>query len=249
MDRPNLVLVNLDDARFDALDRMPTLRDRIRSHAVIFRNGFAPTAVCNPSRASLLTGLSAFRHRIRSQTGPMGSAEVFRERGLDHRTIAVWLQTAGYSTGLFGKYLNGYWEKTEAGLGPGGAFYVPPGWDRWQALVVASKYGGRDGESYQVVDETGRLTRFEDHTTDDEYHTDQSGAALRAFVRSSIARGRPFFAYWAPNAPHTGPSDLPVPARRHRDIFADLPPWRPLSWNEPDVSDKPRWVQLIEASA
>jgi hypothetical protein len=42
----------------------------------------------------------------------------------------------------------------------------------------------------------------------------------------------------------------PVPAARHRGAFdSSLPGFRPPSWNEADVSDKPRWVQTRARSS
>ncbi len=54
---------------------------------------------------------------------------------------------------------------------------------------------------------------------------------------------RPFFAYWNPFAPHIDRGGTAAPADRHLGLFADLAPWRPPSWNEVDVSDKPVWVR------
>ena len=45
--------------------------------------------------------------------------------------IAIWLQDAGYRTGLIGKYLN---ESREAAL----AGYEPPGWDRWVSFAIGN---------------------------------------------------------------------------------------------------------------
>ena len=50
---------------------------------------------------------------------------------------------------------------------------------------------------------------------------------------------QPFFLHLSFKAPH-GPFE---PAPRHVGKFAGLPHWRPASYNEPDVSDKPTWVQ------
>ena len=154
--RPNFVVVNLDDARFDGVDRMPVLETRIAPDAVWFENAFTPSPVCCPSRASLLTGLYALHHGTRHIDGEIGGANSFRESGADRQTIAVWLREAGYRTGLFGKYLNAYWDATEAGEGPDGGFYVPPGWDRWWALLSPEHFGGVHGETYEIVDEKAR---------------------------------------------------------------------------------------------
>lgn len=245
--RPNLLLVVLDDARVDGVDRMPVFQSRIVGEGRTFPNAFTPHASCCPSRATMLTGLYALRHGTYQVTGPIGGADTFRVSGADQRTVAVALRTEGYRTGMFGKYLNDY--ATEAGLGAGGTFYVPPGWDRFWAFVE-EHYGGLGGEDYEVVDEHGVVTPHHDHSSDAEYSTDVSAARLRSFVAEAHAEGRPFFAMWTPLAPHgEAPNITAVPAARHAGVFADLPLWRPPSWGEADVSDKPRWLQRVAATA
>ena len=49
------------------------------------------------------------------------------------------------------------------------------------------------------------------------------------------------FAIYAPPAPH----DPAIPTGVDEGLFTDLPPWRPPSFNEPDVSDKPAHVQAM----
>jgi len=243
--RPSFLVVNLDDTRADGVDRMPVLQERLAAEGQTFRNAFTPNALCCPSRASLLTGLLALHHGTVRHSGPQGGAQSFRELGSDAETIAVWLQRAGYRTGLFGKYLNGYGAATEGGIGPNGGLYVPPGWDRWWAMLSPEFFGGVHGLTYEVSTEDGSLLRFDDHTSDAEYSTDLSAAELRQFVLDATAAGRPFFAYWTPVASHTDGFEPPAPAARHFDFFADLPLWRPPSWDEADLSDKPRWLREL----
>jgi arylsulfatase A-like enzyme len=72
-----------------------------------------------------------------------------------------------------------------------------------------------------------------------DYLTDVMREKAKTFISDSVAMGEPFFLYLAFKNPH-----LPqIPAPRHEGMFQNLPPWRPPSWNEPDVSDKPTWVQ------
>jgi arylsulfatase A-like enzyme len=240
---PNFVIVNLDDTRFDGIDAMPVVQQRLIDEGFRFENSFVPNSLCCPSRASLLSGFYAARHGTRQGLGPIGGARVFREVGVDRQSIAVLLQDAGYRTGLFGKYLNSY-GGSEATLGPGGTFYVPPGWDRWWAFQEPSHYGGMHGMPYQVVQEDGSVTLFDDDTSDAEYSTDLSAQEARDFVSAAVAESKPFFVFWTPYASHVDGTAPPAPADRHLDLFASLAPWRPPSWNEADVSDKPRWVQL-----
>jgi len=242
--QPNFIVINLDDARYDGVDRMSVVQNVLVREGAFFEHAFTPNPVCAPSRASLLTGLYSINHRTLAVAGDIGGAHRLRESGGDQQTIAVWLSNAGYRTGLFGKYVNVYWDLTEGDKGPGGTFYIPPGWSRWWAMVTPEDYGGIDGEPYEIIEEDGTRTLYDDARTDDQYSTDSSARVLREFVSDAVREGRPFFAYWNPYAPHSDTaSGTPKPADRHVGSFAGLTPWRPPSWNEPDVSDKPVWVQ------
>jgi arylsulfatase A-like enzyme len=239
--RPNFVVILLDDARADGVDRMSVLETRLAAGGHRFTNAFTPDASCCPSRASLLTGLYALHHGTRQVHGRIGGAHRFRELGTDHHTIAVWLQRAGYRTGLFGKYLNAYDDRTEKRAD--GGLYLPPGWDRWWAIVSPERYGGVHGQSYEVVEEDGSRTRYDDHADDAHYSTDLGAAHVREFVGDAVAEGRPFFVYWTPLAPHLDSIAPAAPAARHYDQLRDLELWRPPSWNETDRRDKPRWLR------
>jgi N-acetylglucosamine-6-sulfatase len=61
---------------------------------------------------------------------------------------------------------------------------------------------------------------------------------IERFVRGTDG---PLFAVYAPAAPH----DPATPAARHADAFDDLETWRPPSYWEEDLSDKPRWMRRI----
>src|SRR6185503_15704481 len=63
--RPNIVFILLDDLRFDELGcvghpfvNTPNI-DRLASEGAVFRNAFATTPLCSPSRSCFLTGLYA----------------------------------------------------------------------------------------------------------------------------------------------------------------------------------------------
>jgi len=138
----------------------------------------------------------------------------------DSSTLATWLRKAGYRTGFFGKYLNSY-----AGT------YVPPGWRRWVAFTpsnVDNYFGYR-------LNVDGSLVPRGDLPED--YSTDVLAAEAEAFIRGDAAT--PFFVLFAPYAPHNSAT----PAPRHEHAFPGLAPWRPASYNEPDVADKPAWLK------
>ena len=243
--RPNIVIINLDDIRADGIDRMPTLA-QLASQGISFTNSFAGNPLCAPSRASLLTGLHGVSNGVRALGGPLGGAALFRQGGRDRQTIATWLQGAGYTTGFFGKYINGYGIPAERSQGPDGTFYVPPGWTRWRGMTSPEHFGGVRGSSYTLVDEHGVPTLYDDHSNDGQYSTDVLAAQLRAFVADAVDQNRPFFAMWAPYAGHAElPGYVPSSADRHFHFFRTLLPWRPASFDEADVADKPRFIQQL----
>jgi arylsulfatase A-like enzyme len=214
--RPSILLILTDDQRWDTLWAMPTVQRDLVGRGVTFSNAFVDDPLCCPSRASILTGRYPQSTGVWQNAGPHGGFHAFRE---DSSTVAVWLHAAGYRTGLFGKYLNRY-----AGT------YVPPGWDRWVAFSGPTRY-----TNYRLnVD--GRLERRGRGATN--YSTDVLAAEATSFIRGS--RG-PIFAYFAPFAPHAPAT----PAARDASAFSDLPRWRPPSFDERDMSDKPRWARSL----
>ena len=109
--RPSFVVVLTDDQRHDALGvaqreqgeraRFPWLAtpalDRLAADGVRFRNAYAVSALCSPSRASFLTGRYGHAHGIRDNETPLGAELV---------TYATLLRAAGYATGYVGKWHN-----------------------------------------------------------------------------------------------------------------------------------------------
>ena len=76
----NVVFILSDDHRYDAMSFMghqfaetPNL-DQMAKQGVHLKNAFVTTSLCSPSRASILTGLYTFRHRVNRQParGPQG---------------------------------------------------------------------------------------------------------------------------------------------------------------------------------
>jgi arylsulfatase A-like enzyme len=99
--RPNVLVILLDDLRWDALGYAghPHLRtpqiDRIANEGVNFRNAFSTTSLCSPSRASLLSGVYAHRH---------GVTDNFTELPATLETFPKLLQRSGYATAYVGKW-------------------------------------------------------------------------------------------------------------------------------------------------
>jgi arylsulfatase A-like enzyme len=223
--RPNLIIILSDDQRWDTVDAMhqspnrpgpvmPWVTSELRNSGVTFTNGHVTTALCCPSRTSILTGQYSHRTGVHTNKPPDGGAQVFD----DSSTIATWLHAAGYRTGFIGKYLNGY-----GSLSP----YIPPGWDEWFVQVQVKYY------DYDVND-NGVITHF--GSTPADYSGDVMTQRAVDFILASA--GTPFFLHLSQKAPH-GPA---TPAPRHIGLFAGLAPFRPPNYAVAPANG-PAWVQ------
>jgi arylsulfatase A-like enzyme len=235
--RPNIVLILTDDQRWDTTDGthsplgasiMPHTRAALADQGVELPNAFVTTPLCCPSRVSILSGQYAHRSGVYSNIPPNGGAEYFD----DSSSMGIWLQAAGYRTGFYGKYMNGYKNLWDEGLGE--TQYVPPGWSEWHAFVQPDFF------NYTFVDqsESGPVGTTDYGSAEEDYSTDVLRRLAVEFIESTPV-DQPFFLFLNFNAPHTPLT----PAPRHDGSFAHFPPWRPPSHNEADISDKPSWVQ------
>jgi N-acetylglucosamine-6-sulfatase len=219
VERPNVLLILTDDQPANTLWAMPTVQSELIAKGTSYSNAFAPTAQCCPSRASILTGTYVHTHGVWDVNAPY-AFNAFN----DSSTIATWMDAAGYRTGMFGKYLNGYNDED--------ATYVPPGWDQWRALF-------QDSEG-----EVNRGSYFNFHVSEDGYPVQNSSDYVTDYLADEAVKfvtnsEDPFFLYFSTSAPHRDA----VPAPRHDGAFDDLAPYRPPNFNEANVSDKPEWVQ------
>jgi arylsulfatase A-like enzyme len=104
--KPNIALIYADDVGFGDLhcyagSRVQTPNvDRLAKEGLRFVNGYATSAICTPSRYSLLTGEYAFR---KEGTGILpGDASLIIEPG--RSTLPAMLRRAGYATAVVGKW-------------------------------------------------------------------------------------------------------------------------------------------------
>lgn len=117
----NVIIIYADDLGYGDLGcyggrKIPTPHvDRLCETGIRFTNAYATSAVCTPSRYSILTGRYPFRNN-QAHILP-GNAACIIEPGLD--TMPKAFQRAGYRTGIVGKW--------HLGLGDGTA---PIDWNR-----------------------------------------------------------------------------------------------------------------------
>lgn len=222
--RPNLIVINTDDHRFDELPHMPLVQQLLVREGATFNNGFVVDSSCCPSRASLLRGQVVHNHGVLTATSSYtGGYQAVRRLGLEYSNIATWLRDSGYKTALFGKYFNGY---PLASQGTG----TPVGWDEWYAFNGGPRY-----YDYKL-NQNGTIVSY--GKTSATYSTDVLRTLAVDFLKRHALNDAPFFLYIAPNAPHL-PS---TPPKRHeKSVVAEYV--KTPAYNEADVSDKPLWIQ------
>ncbi len=107
--RPNFIFIYTDDQRYDAmgvvqreqgdLARFPWFKtpnmDRLAAEGIRFRNAFATSSLCSPSRATFLTGLYNHLNGVVNNHTPFPTNSV---------TYATVLRASGYKTAYVGKW-------------------------------------------------------------------------------------------------------------------------------------------------
>ncbi len=224
--KPNVLFVLTDDMRLDDLQYLPQIRQLIGDQGMTFDNEFDNVTLCCPARTSILRGQYSHNTGVLTNGGTNGGFETAHADDVEQATVATAMHDAGYSTGLFGKYLNGY-PNTVA------PSYVPPGWDTWSSSSKGNAYG----EFNYTLNQNGQQVDY-GHGPDD-YGTDVYARQTTDFIDKAQIAGKPFFAYLAVYAPH----QPATPAPQDAQAFPGLQAPRDGSYNEADVSDKPQFIQ------
>lgn len=227
VERPNVVLIVTDDQPLGRMDAMPQVKALLADRGGDFTQAMVPTPACCPSRTSLLTGRYSHETGVWRNIAPHGAWSTFATSGYEQHTLAVWLQDAGYRTALIGKYLNLF------GRSPEG--YVPPGWDTFVAPVGGGNY--YDYTLRQAVD--GAVGERAYGSAPPDYLTDVLADQAVRTIRST-PDDEPLFLMFTPTAPHAPY----LPAPRHAGTWTGPVQLSP-DVNEPDMSDKPRWIREL----
>jgi arylsulfatase A-like enzyme len=232
---PNIVFILTDDLDLEYpekpgdswLDHYPRLRQSMAAQGTTFKNHFVSNPLCCPSRVSTLRGQYAHNTGIFTNAPPGGGFQKAYALGLEKPTVATWLRIAGYKTVLLGKYLNHYPITA-------GSSYVPPGWSEW--------YGG-DDNAYPQFDytliENGKAVHY--GSAPQDYLQDVIRGKAVDFIRRNAASAdrSPFFLWLASYSPHAPATYAP----RHANKFPGAKAPRTPTFNEPDVSGQPAWLQ------
>lgn len=213
--RPNILLIVADDLGYNDVGfqggrDIPTPNlDRLAASGVRCTNGYVSYPVCSPSRAGFLTGRyqQRFGHEFNPGWDPSSTTIGLP---LSQTTLADALHNAGYTTGAVGKWHLGAHPQFHPnrrgfdeffGFLGGGHRYLPGA--HTDVEVGAGKKGSpNDAEhaSPMLRNATAEPERGE--------LTTRLGEEATAFVSRHARDSRPWFLYFAFNAPH-----MPLQAR------------------------------------
>jgi N-acetylglucosamine-6-sulfatase len=228
--RPNIVFILMDDLRFDELGcvghpfvKTPHI-DRLAKEGARFRNAFATTPLCSPSRACFMTGLYVHTNGIRDNV----------DRSRESHALVTWprlLHDAGYETSFVGKWHMGVDASPR------------PGFDHWVGVPGQGKYIDPEFN----VD--GKLVPAQGYVTD--LFNERAVAFLKQphakpfclFLAHKCVHPdleqRADGSISDPNAANF------LPAERHKRMYSDnKPPRRPNAFQPP--LDKPALARQIE---
>lgn len=207
-ERPNIVVVMADDMGFSDLGcyggEIPTPAiDRLADEGIRFSH-FTNSAVCGPSRASLMTGCHAWK------VGQQPGANIFADLTNNCATVMELLKDNGYLTCMVGRL-----------------DMVTVNWnDPAQLPTAADRYlgspSGGPGNYYREEPGTPWYkdgARYGREIGD--YSTDLVTAFVADFIEGTAASDQPFFVYYSHYAPH-----WPLHADEE-----DIAPLRPLYEN------------------
>jgi arylsulfatase A-like enzyme len=199
-ERPNIVLIFLDDAAYSDFRPFgnppyatPNV-ERLAAEGVRYTRFHVPQAVCSASRAALLTGRYPHRNGVVNAISP-------GKPGLDpkHPIIAETLKQHGYATAHFGKWHLGDIPATRP---------MARGFDQYAGLLVSNDMWPHNpvwrkghGEKPLPYWENGAI-KIQDVSPNDQKHlTAWATEGATRFIRSQAGK-QPFFLYLAHSMPH-----------------------------------------------
>ncbi|KAA5544709.1 arylsulfatase [Roseiconus nitratireducens] len=243
--RPNLIFILADDLGYGDLGcygqeliQTPRL-DQMAAEGMRFTDFYAGNTVCAPSRSVLMTGQHMGHTHVRGNAGgPDMSIQSLREQDF---TVAELLKSAGYTTGLCGKW----------GLGdeaPGGRSGLPrrQGFDFFYGYlnqVHAHNYYPeflwRNETRVPLANEVQRMDRTYGGFTGgwatkrQEYSHDLIAGQALDFIRENAKEDSPpFFLYLALTIPHA--NNEGTRATGNGQEVPDYGPYADRPWPDPD---------------
>ncbi|CAG8089156.1 unnamed protein product [Penicillium olsonii] len=238
--KPNILFVITDDQdlQLDSINYTPLISKHVRDQGTFFTNHFVTTALCCPSRVSLWTGRQAHNTNVTDVKPPYGGYPKFVERGFNDDFLPIWLQDAGYDTYYTGKMFNAHTV------------------DNYHSPHINGFNGSDfllDPYTYSYLNSTYQRNRDAPVSHEGEHTIDVITRKALGFLDDALEGDRPFFLAVSPVAPHSNVDPdaieggkismtLPIPLKRHEDLFQDVKVPRHENFN-PDQPSGAGWIR------
>jgi arylsulfatase A-like enzyme len=191
--KPNIIFILADDLGSAELgcygnrfNETPNL-DRLAAKGVRFTQAYASAPVCSPYRASLMTGQYPARVGMTNYLQPDDTNHL----SAGYTTIAEMLKSAGYATGIIGK-----WHLT--GYASSGVKEFPPAVHGFDETIVSENRGIGGGSYFHPYHFNPDIAR---RLPGREFLTDRQNLEAVEFIERH--RSHPFFLYLSHYAVHT----------------------------------------------
>ncbi len=204
-ERPNIVIIMTDDAGYADIGfsriNAPKLAfstphiDALAESGYAFSQAYTTASVCSPSRAGMITGRyqQRFGHEFNLPVKPEpGDSEEFNGLNVNQKTLADYLKSAGYKTGLIGKWHLGLSDQFHPNNRGFDEFYGILGGGR--SYWPNPNQGGHSDSLYTQV------FRNKQPETYEGYLTDKIGQEAIQFMRAN--KESPFFLFISYTAVH-----------------------------------------------
>nr|WP_129782129.1 sulfatase [Peristeroidobacter soli] len=223
----NVIFILVDDLRYDGMGFLqPGLKtpniDQLARGGSYFPNTVVTSALCSPSRATILTGQTARNHTIVDNNDASEAGLTF---------FPSYLQKAGYQTAFMGK-----WHMGQSSDAP------RPGFDKWISFKGQGSYYPTTGLSPEAVQagRTHMLNVDGREVPQKGYITDELTDYALQWLDKERDRSKPFFLYLSHKAVHSDPLPAPRHAHQYDDVEFKIPA---SAANTPEnYAGKPMWV-------
>ncbi|WP_250890049.1 sulfatase family protein [Sphingobium nicotianae] len=223
----NIIFVLVDDLRYDGMGfvqqgiRTPNI-DRMAREGSYFPNAVVTSSLCSPSRATILTGMTARNHGVVDNNHSS-------EEGLTY--FPRYLQQAGYQTAFFGKWHMG----SDSDM-------PRPGFNKWVSFKGQGSYWPTTGvpDAAKAAGTVNQLNVDGKEVGQTGYITDELTDYAMSWLEKERNPSKPFFLYLSHKAVHSDPLPPPRYAHQYDDAKFVLPA---SAANTPEnYAGKPMWV-------
>lgn len=214
---------------------MPRTERFLGKHGTTFTDYTVSTPQCCPSRVGLITGAYGHNSGVTSNGDLAGFVD-------PENIMPANLQDAGYVTAHIGKYLVNYRDDPS----------VPAGWSEWYTRM------GADRSPYYNYDVAVNGDAVHRGVSPEDYSTTVFTDYAEDVIASHMTGDRPLYMQLDYSAPHSAPGDdlpaglggarcanAPLPDPRDLAAYRGQRAPRPPSFDERDISDKPRFVREL----